>query len=123
MRALQEDDTADLFDIYVTKHSFYRIMDTMTNPLWFRTFKDIIRWNHHFGVTFFTLYLYGFTCLLAEVWMFPVLFVIFIIFVGLVASYERHFHKLKLFVDEKQQLTKQQKSDEGNSKSLAERSA
>jgi hypothetical protein len=55
--------------------------------------------------------------------MFPVLFAVFIIFVGLVASYERHYHQEKLFVDEKEQSTKLQKVDEGNSKSLAERLA
>jgi uncharacterized protein YxeA len=53
--------------------------------------------------------------------MFPFIFVIFIIFVGLVASYERNFEKQKLFVDEKTQSNKQNKVEEGNSKSLAER--
>jgi hypothetical protein len=119
--SVDEEDAVDLFDIYVTKHNFYRIMDTMTNPLWFKTFKDIIRWNHHFGITFFALYLYSYTCLLAEAYMFPFIFVIFIIFVGLVASYERNFEKQKLFVDEKTQSNKQNKVEEGNSKSLAER--
>jgi len=118
---IDEEDALDLFDIYVTKHNFYRIMDTLTNPLWFSTFKDIIHWKHHFGVTFFTLFLYGYTCLLAEAFMFPFIFVVFIIFVGLVASCERSYHDQKLFVDEKAQSTKQSKIDEGNSKSLAER--
>lgn len=119
--SLQEDDTADLFDIYVTKHNFYRIMDALTDPPWFRTFKDIVRWRHHWGVTFFALQLFGYTCLLAPPHLLPALLVVFVVFVGLVASSERDLHQYKLFVDEKEQLNKQQKIEEANSKSLAER--
>ena len=96
-------------------------MDTLTNPPWLRTLKDIMRWKHHFGVTFFALYLFGYTCLLADVFMFPVLLVVFVIFVGLVGSCERHFHDRKLFVNSKAQMSKQVKVEEGNSKSMAER--
>ena len=54
--------------------------------------------------------------------MFPAIFVVFMIYVGLVASFDRNFHRLKLFIGENVDILKQSKSKgDENSKSLVER--
>jgi hypothetical protein len=97
-----DDDSvmAIVASMIMARNNLMQIYQLMRYPMWLLTFSDIVRWREHPAFTFWTIYFWTYSILVAPTWQYPMLACLFFIFIGFATSRRRNFSGSHLYIPE-----------------------